>query len=90
MKKLNLNVAGMNATEILSREELKKVLGGENTGSGTSTGSGNICAATSGNSNDPINYCTNDASRAESWSGSTGWWCCNCQEAINHCKDKLN
>jgi hypothetical protein len=28
MKKLNLNVANLNATEILSREELKKVLGG--------------------------------------------------------------
>jgi len=28
MKKLNLNVANLGATEILSRDELKKVLGG--------------------------------------------------------------
>ena len=36
MKKLNLNVANLGATEILSREELKKVLGG--TGTGTDSG----------------------------------------------------
>jgi hypothetical protein len=29
MKKLNLKVANLNATEILSREELRKVVGGE-------------------------------------------------------------
>ena len=28
MKKLNLNVANLNATEILSREELKRIVGG--------------------------------------------------------------
>lgn len=33
MKKLNLNVVDFGATEILSREELKKVLGGTGTGS---------------------------------------------------------
>jgi hypothetical protein len=43
MKKLNLNVSNLNATEILSREELKKVLGGtEGSGNGTST----TCTAT--------------------------------------------
>ena len=35
MKKLNLNVANLGATEVLSREELKKVLGGIDYGSGT-------------------------------------------------------
>ena len=38
MKKLKLNVAELGATEILTREELKKVLGG--TGSGSGSGSG--------------------------------------------------
>lgn len=35
MKKLRLNVTNLGATEILSREELKKVLGGTDYGSGT-------------------------------------------------------
>ena len=37
MKKLKLNVTNLVATEILSREELKRVLGG--TGSGSGSGS---------------------------------------------------
>jgi len=44
MKKLNLNVANLGATEILSREELKKVLGGA-TGSGNETCTNNACGA---------------------------------------------
>jgi|GEM_PF-2368966 len=40
MKKLNLNVADFGATEILSREELKKVLGGTES-EGSSSGSCN-------------------------------------------------
>ena len=37
MKKLRLNVTNLVATEILSREELKKVLGGTGSGSGSTT-----------------------------------------------------
>ena len=58
MKKLNLNVANLGATEILSREELKKVLGGTGTGTGsgddnplqtcTPADEGKLCVATSG------------------------------------------
>ena len=46
MKKLNLNVANLGATEILSRQELKKVLGGTGTGTGTGTGE-DVCAGKS-------------------------------------------
>lgn len=47
MKKLKLNVANLGATEILTREELKKVLGGADTGSGSGseTCTNNACGA---------------------------------------------
>lgn len=38
MRKLKLNVANLGATEILTREELKKVLGGVDAGSGSGSG----------------------------------------------------
>ena len=46
MEKLKLNVANLGATEILTREELKKVLGGtEGSGSGSETCTNNACGA---------------------------------------------
>ena len=58
MKKLKLNVAELGATEILTREELKKVLGGTGSGSGSGigyvSGCGKLgqahCGDTAGNS----------------------------------------
>lgn len=61
----------------LSENEMKFVTGGN--------GSGGICAATSGGPTGAINLCTNDAGRAAEWAGGTGWWCCNCEEAIRTC-----
>jgi hypothetical protein len=38
MKKIRLNVADLDATEILSRDQLKTVFGGSGSGSDTTTG----------------------------------------------------
>ena len=43
MKKLKLNVANLRATEILTRDELKKVLGGADAGSGSGSAYSDSC-----------------------------------------------
>ena len=67
MKKLKLNVAELGATEILTREELKKVLGGA--GSGSGSGSGNECTSLSKDA------CSNSVSCKDSQgiTGHCGW-----------------
>jgi len=83
MKKLNLNVTNLAATEILSREELKKVLGGATTGDG----SGNlaVCVANKDWRKGEPYSCFARATEAETFAGQNGYWCCNCQTAFNHC-----
>lgn len=85
MKKLT--IANIKSSDILSKEERKMVLGGEESGSGY--GGTSICAAT-GAQTGSIDFCTNDPSRAMSRAGDTGWWCCNCAEAIAACGSKLD
>jgi hypothetical protein len=69
MKKLNLKVANLNATEILSREELKHVLGGEGSG-----GSDEIfCTRSNGWDDD---FCSGSPAVMGSWAAvwtSFGW-----------------
>lgn len=62
--------------EILTNQELKKV-----------TDRHNICAATPDYTK-AINFCTDSAEKAEAHAGAIGWWCCNCQEAIDVCGSK--
>lgn len=57
MKKLNLNVADLGATEILSRDELKKVLGG--TGTGSTGSGGGACNSKCSTSSDCGSVCQN-------------------------------
>ena len=59
MNKLKLNLAH-EAGEILSREELKKILGGADSGSGSSTPCGsNTCSATVECCYPAYNWCVN-------------------------------
>lgn len=75
----------LNASKVLDDQEMKLVLGGY--GSYADVGGDGVCAW--GPANKPydtaIAGCTNSASRAESEAGETGWWCCNCSEAISAC-----
>ncbi len=49
MKKIRLNVADMEATEILSREQLKFIFGGSGSGSGSYVSCGEVGKAYCGN-----------------------------------------
>ena len=82
MKKLNLNVANLGATEILTREELKKVLGG--TGTGTGSGVEIKCAA-SKDMMGAITWWGDNSADAIEYAGANGFWCCNCQEEKDNC-----
>ena len=76
----------LNASKVLDDLEMKLVLGGYG-----DIGGDGVCAW--GPYNNPYDSsivgCTNSASRAESGAGPTGWWCCNCSEAISACQGKI-
>ncbi len=59
MKKIRLNVADLDATEVLSRDQLKAVFGGSTSGSGETIGCGsNACDSDSDCSGNKTTGCT--------------------------------
>jgi hypothetical protein len=88
MKKLKLKALGLGAKEILTREQLKYVLGGSG-GSGTGGGGGNTGGGSGGtccahNIDWGYKSCGLDKSTAiayadqyASTSGQAGYWCCD-------------
>jgi len=79
MKKIKLNVASMNATEILSRDQLKSIFGG---GSHEGTG-GSCCYSYYMDVTIFVKIC--DQSKTEAQEGAAyihnkfgyqTWWCC--------------
>ena len=82
MKKIKLNAASMEATEILSRDKLKTIFGGSQGGYSVPS----VCyAETIMGLIGKVYSCYNNADSAESFAGNDGWWCCNCQTAYNIC-----
>jgi hypothetical protein len=90
MKKLKLKALGLGAKEILTREQLKYVLGGDGSGSGTGGGGGNTGGGSGGtccaHSADWISYVKCGVTQATaiayadqyaSTSGNPGYWCCD-------------
>lgn len=85
MKKLS-KIKLQNAV-VLENSEMKAIYGGSG-GAGGSGGMGDdgICMAVGDyTSSGGMALCTNDSERAIAFSGESGWWCCNCQEAIDRC-----
>ena len=83
MTKLKLNLA-QGAGEILTREELKKIVGGTE-GSGSGSGNLTLCVANKDWRKGEPYSCFTSATEAETFAGADGYWCCNCQTAFNHC-----
>jgi len=65
MKKIKLNLASMQATEILSRDQLKSIFGG-GSGSDSGGGSGGFCGTSA------ILYTTNSCTTSNGKSGTCG------------------
>jgi len=76
MKKIRLNVADLGATEILTREQLKSVFGGN--GSGSGSGSGTSCGEFG------KSYCGNTAGKSCTKS-SGGSGTCSSPQATTTC-----
>ena len=66
---------------------MKRICGGSGSGSGGSgMGDDGICLATQDyTASGGTVLCTNNNNRAIAFAGETGWWCCNCQQAIDIC-----
>ena len=81
MKKKMISLKSLQET--LNANELKNILGGSGAGPGGSDG---ICMATTtfDGTNSTV-LCTNDAQRAIAYADKDGWWCCNCDDAIEYC-----
>ncbi|MBP1617172.1 MAG: hypothetical protein H6Q14_999 [Bacteroidetes bacterium] len=59
MKKIRLNVADLDATEVLSRDQLKSIFGGSSSGSGGTIGCGaQLCNSNSDCSKNTQTGCT--------------------------------
>ena len=82
MTKLKLNLAH-EAGEILTREELKKIVGGTE-GSGSSSEPLAVCVANK-DWRKADYKCFTKPNEAVTYAGAEGFWCCNCQTAFNHC-----
>lgn len=75
----------MSSAITLNEREMKHVVGGTYNVYGGAA----ICAASQLSYFDPINFCSKDPDEAKAWAGDTGWWGCNCSEAIAACATKL-
>jgi hypothetical protein len=76
MKKLKLNLQQFEGAEVLTRSQLKKVLGG---GGGDGTGSGGNCQAlVSGNEGGTVVLEGMDASTAQNVADMIHWCCDSC------------
>ena len=87
MKKLKLEELNLGYAEVLSREELKKVLGGMGSGgSGGGSGAGCCCAHGSYNGFD-VYYCGMHKDSAQQKAQEIdGKWCCDsCPQSMHPC-----
>ncbi len=82
MKKMKLQMLGLSVNDLLSREQMKKVMGGSGSGSGGS-GGGNCCAHTEGWTDSQCGYADsteaqNAASAYATANHVRAFYCCDC------------